>query len=496
MKRSLIQSKAPIEKLTQHKKELAAFVGSTNIITPGDLIFDPNIIDGSVRYWCALRECLSKTGEVRKPPTQEEMSQRLGINRKTAATYFNILRATRWLLVVNTIREHNLITGYSYLLHDARISLEAVIANDSTYIDFIIDSTKAKNKRLQHYCSTLIQTIPNEILTNEQTQKVEKYLENHSRILNVQNLRSEGKPDDQILPSEGKPADQILPSEGKPADQILPSEGKPADQILPSEDIYNTARTPAPAQSRIIINNNNLLTTTSSSRSDFDFFEKRAGLYANPVLGEIIDLIRSDCRIGNANTHALINLLKRKRYETHGESFQWLCTEDKAIQLLIAVLQVMPDQPLPFLKRLIFKDSQGDFGLKRSQLKLLDSIRAKVDPNYHPPAQARLQDYLKSNSQKDGRKKLFDALFNPNQADDYKPLELDSGMVIKALMDLPQWDMTKGKTTTLKLPNFAINQQGEARRNQIQAQFGSVTKTIYYGQLCKAIELGVIKLCE
>ena len=105
--------------------EHVIFVGRPMVVTPGQLIFDPYLNGDDKMYWCALR--LLSDERLKRLPDQEEMAGRLNKSRQTIMTYQKMLRATRWLTVIHTVRQNNLPTRYSYSIHDEPMPVEEVI---------------------------------------------------------------------------------------------------------------------------------------------------------------------------------------------------------------------------------------------------------------------------------------------------------------------------------------------------------------------------------
>ncbi len=477
--------------------ELAAFVGQTMIMTPGDLIFDPNIIDGAVRYWCALRSYFAQPGEICRPPTQEDMSIALGINRKTAGTYFNMLRATRWITVLKVIKQNNLEIGYSYLLHDTRTKLETVLRHDKMYLNFLCENTNAKNKRLRDYCRATILHFPNNELINL-TREQKIILDTQIQKLpidenpDVQNLPSGENSDVQNLPS-GKNSDvQNLPS-GKNSDvQNLPS-GKNSDvQNLPSGDIYNTARVHTPTR-LISVGDNN---TTSSSKS-FTFFQK------SELLKEILsDMEKDRLHFGKSAVHAIKNCLKQKNYDGKGKSFRWICSEEKAAEMLIVLLAEKPDSVLPYLKKLIFNDYHDEFLLKPKQRQLLNGYRKRINRHNGEEQQPKKRNETPL-------EKFFCWLNTGSDKREFEPLPLHEGQRIKANINLQQFDIKSEAVTELVLPvwitdkavrneliatGVSIDESNIDRVSSLYLCFDKSDKTLDYEAVCKGIELGLFSL--
>ena len=155
--------------------EHVIFVGRPMVVTPGQLIFDPYLNGDDKMYWCALR--LLSDEHLKRLPDQEEMAGRLNKSRQTIMTYQKMLRATRWLTVIHTVRQNNLPTRYSYSIHDEPMSVEEVIRIDENYIDFILtEATRTKGvvERLAQCCKLVL--LRHYRLLNEQMNDQQKDL--------------------------------------------------------------------------------------------------------------------------------------------------------------------------------------------------------------------------------------------------------------------------------------------------------------------------------
>lgn len=137
-------------------QERIVYVGRPVVVTPGELIFDPFLNGDDKMYWCALR--LLSDGQSLLPD-QGEMAERLGKTRQTIMTYQKMLRATRWLTVIHTVRCNNLPTRYSYSIHDEPLPVEEVTRIDANYIEFILSEatrTRAVVERLLTCCKQVL----------------------------------------------------------------------------------------------------------------------------------------------------------------------------------------------------------------------------------------------------------------------------------------------------------------------------------------------------
>ncbi len=522
--------------------ELAAFVGKESVVTPGDLIFDPDIIDGAVRYWCALRSYFAEVGKVCKPPTQEDMASRLKINRATSATYFNALRATRWLTVLRTIKKGNLGIGYSYLLHDTRVPFDTTIRHDNSYIDFLINcALTTRNKRLKKYAQGVIQQLPEIYLSQfslEQLQQREMICanlaiavdenfgngvnlgdenfssganlgdENFSSGANLgdenfssgENLGDENFSSGENLGDENFSSGENLGDENFNSGENLGDENFSSgenlgDENFNSEDKYNTARAPtrAHAPTPICISVGDNITTTTSggcvensspnekkqNGDDFTFFETSA------IIREIIFDLQAE--LNKKATHAICNLLKAKTYtDKSGNNYRWIATEDVVIEMLIVLLHDKPNSPLDYLNVLILSAHNEQFFLKPPQQKLLKKIAQRLNPEQIPaevntslPKQSRVEKLVEWEVQK----------LNSPHPSPVKLIKLSEGQKIIVMETIKHWKAEKGDTATIK--KFESSDE-----NDVFTNFRSLTTTVYYDQICKGLELGVLQLCE
>ncbi|MGY0400153.1 MAG: hypothetical protein ACWIPH_09560 [Ostreibacterium sp.] len=195
--------------------------------------------------------------------------------------------------------------------------------------------------------------------------------------------------------------------------------------------------------------------------------------------------------------------MKRKNYESKdGKPFEWICTEEKAAEMLICLIVDKPNSAIPYLKTLIFADSLDEFVLKPNQRKLLNAYNKQVYPDYcvayHPsknnetPIQ-RFNRWLNSSS--DHR--------------EFKPQALREGQQIKALADLVQFEAKSDAVAALVLPPWItdksvrqelmasgvmIDENNIDRLSNLTLHFGNGDKAIDYETVCKGIELGLLSV--
>ncbi|SUO90222.1 hypothetical protein [Suttonella indologenes] len=147
---------------SERNRGLIGFTGRSVVITPAELLFDPNLNDSDRIYWCALRlMCQEGSNSVNIMPDQNELAERLGKTRYMIIVYNKMLRATRWITQVEALRQNNIPTRYSYAIHEHPIDLEEVLLIDSEYKDFIQkEAIREKNApRLSQYCQRIVKQL-------------------------------------------------------------------------------------------------------------------------------------------------------------------------------------------------------------------------------------------------------------------------------------------------------------------------------------------------
>lgn len=387
--------------------EHVIFVGKPMVVTPGQLIFDPYLNGDDKMYWCALR--LLSDERLKRLPDQEEMAGRLNKSRQTIMTYQKMLRATRWLTVIHTVRQNNLPTRYSYSIHDEPMSVEEVIRIDENYIDFILtEATRTKGvvERLAQCCKLVL--LRHYRLLNEQMNDQQKDL--GMQIAGTGTLISlpaetEGETEKVISPlsrnlnndkssvvkdsdSGKKPLSRNL-NNGENAD--VKNSDVPRKTGSKTGDIYNRARvhpraharTRTPAQSRIKtygFNNHPSIQGGGGGGRDDGNPSSRFAFLSEPPLSKLIPPLES--KYGKKPVHSIITRLKALHYTHRETEFDYqVDADDAAIILTSLLLEDEIAMPLKYVDALIYRASQNDLAYRKGQYQQFLQLTGQAEPD-------------------------------------------------------------------------------------------------------------------
>ena len=121
--------------------------GRRIIPTPGELLFDRVLSDGEKICWMALRALCENITQL---PDQQVLADTLGKNRSSISSHLKMLRATRWLIFSETVRQNNLPTRQTYIIYDNPLPLLEAVNLDQYYLDFITsEADQDKPSRLR-----------------------------------------------------------------------------------------------------------------------------------------------------------------------------------------------------------------------------------------------------------------------------------------------------------------------------------------------------------
>jgi len=148
---------------TTEDSDAVVFIGRKIVAVPGELIFDKTLSGDEVRHWCALRTICNE-GEINRLPDHNSLAEHFGKSHQTIGLYMRMLRATRWLSVIDVIRRNNLPTRYCYAIHDSQLSIEEVMNIDAGYLGFIFSEATGREKRLQNYCRQVLTSLERRML--------------------------------------------------------------------------------------------------------------------------------------------------------------------------------------------------------------------------------------------------------------------------------------------------------------------------------------------
>ena len=144
-----------------------AYGGHRIIPTPGELLFDRVLSDGEKICWMALRALCEN---ITRLPDQQVLAETLGKNRSSISSHLKMLRATRWLVFSETVRQNNLPTRQTYIIYDNPLPLLEAVNLDQYYLDFITsEADQDKPSRLRDYCRNFVLSIDGDSLLELET---------------------------------------------------------------------------------------------------------------------------------------------------------------------------------------------------------------------------------------------------------------------------------------------------------------------------------------
>ena len=144
-----------------------AYGGRRIIPTPGELLFDRVLSDGEKICWMALRALCEN---ITRLPDQQVLAETLGKNRSSISSHLKMLRATRWLVFSETVRQNNLPTRQTYIIYDNPLPLLEAVNLDQYYLDFITsEADQDKPSRLRDYCRNFVLSIDGNSLLELET---------------------------------------------------------------------------------------------------------------------------------------------------------------------------------------------------------------------------------------------------------------------------------------------------------------------------------------
>jgi len=144
-----------------------AYGGRRIIPTPGELLFDRVLSDGEKICWMALRALCEN---ITRLPDQQVLAETLGKNRSSISSHLKMLRATRWLIFSETVRQNNLPTRQTYIIYDNPLPLLEAVNLDQYYLDFITsEADQDKPSRLRDYCRNFVLSIDGDSLLELET---------------------------------------------------------------------------------------------------------------------------------------------------------------------------------------------------------------------------------------------------------------------------------------------------------------------------------------
>mgnify|MGYP006999747666 CR=1 FL=1 len=394
---------------SERNRGLIGFTGRSVVITPAELLFDPNLNDSDRIYWCALRlMCQEGSNSVNIMPDQNELAERLGKTRYMIIVYNKMLRATRWITQVEALRQNNIPTRYSYAIHERPIELEEVLLIDSEYKDFIQkEAIREKNApRLSQYCQRIVKQlgikdssivslphIDNIVPAVEFIQQPE--IENTAAA--VEFTQQAESPAVVFIQQAESPAVEFIQQAESPAVEFIQQAESPAvefiqqrdDSLLETGDIYKRARDAqadplrAGAPTQIGINKIKDFINTHPSIQGRGYggregLEETDGNPSPPTsespfawlheapFSRLIPALEE--KFGRKGTHALFNRIKLGEYRFRDQPFRYRADPDDAAVILVSLLDRDVKSPLAFIDGLLWRAAQGELIWQEGQL--------------------------------------------------------------------------------------------------------------------------------
>ena len=422
---------------TTEDSDAVVFIGRKIVAVPGELIFDKTLSGDEVRHWCALRTICNE-GEINRLPDHNSLAEHFGKSHQTIGLYMRMLRATRWLSVIDVIRRNNLPTRYCYAIHDSQLSIEEVMHIDAGYLGFIFSEATGREKRLQNYCRQVLTSLERRMLGHfspEQATLIYGMRAEKAPVVGKTDYgeasavgkTDNGEPSAVGKTDNGEPSvvgktdngeasvvgktdngeasvvgktDNGEPSVAGKTDYEEPSVVGKTDNGGKTGGIYNRARvhprahTRARAPTRVVeLNPTDLITHPSTKvggcggKDDKKPENTRfAFLYREP-LSRLIPLL--EAQYGKQSTHCLLNRLKALHYEHKGQHFHHETSEEDAAIVLISLLDGGVKAPLNFVDGLLYRASQGTLVYRDGQYQRYRQLTGQDVPSATPTTQKK-----------------------------------------------------------------------------------------------------------
>ena len=346
-----------------------AYGGRRIIPTPGELLFDRILSDGEKICWMALRALCENITQL---PDQQALAETLGKNRSSISSHLKMLRATRWLIFSETVRQNNLPTRQTYIIYDNPLPLLEAVNLDQYYLDFITsEASQDKPSRLRDYCRNFVLSIDGDSLLELETFGFRNKLKQASWY---------------PLTTSGENPD-----------------AENSDNGESSGDIYNRARTHARSEPRasaptqIGIKSSGRRFNNPSNQPDGwgcggrenDVGDADGSPFAfldAPPLSRLIPHLQA--RYGNKTAHALLNRLKAGHYTFRDETFRYRVDAEDAAVVLMSLLDRDVHTPLNFVDGLIHRAAQGNLTFQGGQYRRFQELTADPDRDEKPATHA------------------------------------------------------------------------------------------------------------
>ena len=395
--------------------------GRRIIPTPGELLFDRVLSDGEKICWMALRALCENITQL---PDQQVLADTLGKNRSSISSHLKMLRATRWLIFSETVRQNNLPTRQTYVIYDNPLPLLEAVNLDQYYLDFIIsEAEQGKPSRLRDYCRNFVLSLNGDTLLELETFGLRNKLVQASWYSPMTSPDAEnsdnGESPDAENSNNGERPDAENSNNGESSvaensdsgessvvgnsDSGESSVVRNSDSGENCGDIYNRAHTHARTEPRAgaptqigIKSSGRRFNQTSNHPDGWGCGGRKtetgdangspfAFLDALP-LSRLIPHLQT--RYGNKTTHALLNRLKAGSYTFRGESFYHRVDADEAAVVLMSLLDREVHAPLNFVDGLIHRAAQGNLTFQGGQYQRFQTLTADPDRDEKPAAPA------------------------------------------------------------------------------------------------------------
>ena len=394
------------------REDLIVFTGRPSVIMPGELVFDRDLSGDDKIYWAALRFICSEVGEIKRVPDQGTLADRLGKSRQSISNYQKMLRATRWISVIDKIVVNNLPTRYSYAIHDLSISIEDACRFDPGYMAFILAEAENKSvERLYRYCRRLLIELDDELLTllNSEQEAVRQRVIEEKVALAVKNtgigetsavknpgsgetsaVKNPGSGETSAVknPSSGETSAVKNPGSGETTAVKNPGSGETSAVKNPgsgaeSGDVYITAREHAHTRSYTRAPSGIIKTfgfnNTYNHPSDggcggkvdekFTFLEK-------PLFAELLS--RLNRKYGKGTMRTVLGLLKRGHYRHDGVDFCHWADEEDVTMMLVSLLGQRVNAPGKYVEALLYRAHCNELTYLGDQHAQLQAIRKEL----------------------------------------------------------------------------------------------------------------------
>ena len=390
--------------------------GRRIIPTPGELLFDRVLSDGEKICWMALRALCENITQL---PDQQVLADTLGKNRSSISSHLKMLRATRWLIFSETVRQNNLPTRQTYVIYDNPLPLLEAVNLDQYYLDFIIsEAEQGKPSRLRDYCRNFVLSLNGDTLLELETFGLRNKLVQASWYSPMTSPDAEnsdnGETSDAEKSNNGETS-VVGNSDSGESSVVGNSDSEESSVVGNSDsgencgDIYNRAHTHARTEPRAgaptqigIKSSGRRFNQTSNHPDGWGCGGRKtetgdangspfAFLDALP-LSRLIPHLQT--RYGNKTTHALLNRLKAGSYTFRGESFYHRVDADEAAVVLMSLLDREVHAPLNFVDGLIHRAAQGNLTFQGGQYQRFQTLTADPDRDEKPvtPAVPELPD--------------------------------------------------------------------------------------------------------